>query len=114
MFKRVLVMLLAVAFISLAFSPDTFACHRRRSRAAAYGYSPYRYRGVAADRYYYGGRRDGIGSTGRAILTVAAPAAIGAGAGALLGGKKGAAVGALLGGGGGAAYYLIKHRSRRY
>jgi len=47
------------------------------------------------------------------LLTIGAPAAIGAGLGALFGGGKGAGVGALLGGGGGAAYYLIKHR-RRY
>lgn len=62
------------------------------------------------------GRRDyrgGLGSTGRALLTVGAPAAVGAGIGALLDGKKGAAIGALLGGGGGAAYYLIRNRRRR-
>ncbi|HKG21340.1 MAG TPA: hypothetical protein VKC34_05530, partial [Blastocatellia bacterium] len=56
--------------------------------------------------------RGGLGSTGRALLTIGAPAAVGAGVGALLSGKKGAAVGALLGGGGGAAYYLIKKRDR--
>jgi hypothetical protein len=44
------------------------------------------------------------------ILTIAAPAAIGAGIGALVGGKKGAGVGALFGGGGGALYHLIKRR----
>ena len=43
------------------------------------------------------------------VLTIAAPAAVGAGLGALFGGKKGAGVGALLGGGGG-AFYLLSRR----
>ena len=52
------------------------------------------------------------GSKLRKVLTIAAPAAIGAGLGALFGGKKGAGVGALLGGGGGAVYLLTrKHRN---
>ncbi|HKS40677.1 MAG TPA: hypothetical protein VJX74_08660 [Blastocatellia bacterium] len=76
----------------------------------SYGYSPYRYRSVAGQRYY-GRRRH---STRNLILSIAAPGAVGAGVGALLGGKKGAGVGALLGAGGGAAYYLIKNRNRRY
>jgi hypothetical protein len=46
----------------------------------------------------------------KTALTIAAPAAIGAGVGALAGGKKGAGVGALLGGGGGALYHLLKKR----
>ena len=88
----------------------------RNNTYGSYGYNtynPYRYNGVASDRYYYRGRRNGVGSTGRALLTVGAPAAIGAGVGALLNGKKGAVVGALLGGGGGAAYYLLRNRGRR-
>ena len=76
----------------------------------SYGYSPYRYRSVAGQRYY-GRRRH---STRNLILSIAAPGAVGAGVGALLGGKKGAGVGALLGAGGGAAYYLIRNRNRRY
>ncbi len=61
------------------------------------------------------GRR-GRSSTGRAALSVGAPAAIGAGVGALLGGWKGAGIGALIGGGGGAAVYLLKNRknNRRF
>ncbi|HWC76105.1 MAG TPA: hypothetical protein VG778_01520 [Blastocatellia bacterium] len=47
-------------------------------------------------------------STRNMILRIAAPAAIGAGVGALVGGKKGAGVGALLGGGGGAVYHLSR------
>jgi hypothetical protein len=130
MLKRIAVVVMVAAFIALAVAPEAMACNRRRSRAASfnpyrsgYSYNPYRYRGVASDRYYSnrynsdryygGGRRNGIGNTGRAILTVGAPAAVGAGVGALLDGKRGAAVGALLGGGGGAAYYLIKNRGRR-
>ena len=92
-------------------------------RSVYYGASPYRSTyygssGYRGRRYFdRGGRRfdrdrGGLGSTGRALLTIGAPAAIGAGVGALLSGKKGAAVGALLGGGGGAAYYLIKKRDR--
>ena len=49
-------------------------------------------------------------STRNMILRIAAPAAIGAGIGAIAGGKKGAGAGALIGGGGGALYHLIKHR----
>jgi hypothetical protein len=44
------------------------------------------------------------------ILTIAAPAALGAGIGAIAGGGRGAGAGALIGGGGGALYYLLKHR----
>jgi hypothetical protein len=57
---------------------------------------------------YYGQRRRN--SKLRTALQIAAPAAIGAGVGAMVGGKKGAGVGALLGGGGGAVYALIKNR----
>jgi hypothetical protein len=46
------------------------------------------------------------------VLTIAAPAAIGAGIGAAAGGGKGAAAGALIGGGGGALYQLLKNRNR--
>lgn len=67
--------------------------------------------GVAGDRYY--AQRKSGSSTKDLILTIAAPAAIGAGIGAIAGGKKGAGIGALLGGGGGAAYYLIKNRRKR-
>lgn len=49
-------------------------------------------------------------STRNMILRIAAPAAIGAGIGAIAGGKRGAGAGALIGGGGGALYHLIKHR----
>jgi hypothetical protein len=45
-------------------------------------------------------------------LTIGAPAALAAGIGAMIGGKKGAGIGALLGGGGGAIYELRKHRNR--
>lgn len=76
----------------------------------AYYRSPYRYSGVAGSRYY--ARRRGH-STRNMLLTIGAPAAIGAGLGALFGGGKGAGIGALLGGGGGATYYYVKHR-RRY
>jgi hypothetical protein len=52
------------------------------------------------------------GSKLKTALTIAAPAAIGAGIGAAAGGGKGAAAGALIGGGGGALYHLFKNRNR--
>lgn len=133
MLKRFMVLAMLLAIFSLAVAPETFACHRYRRavayRSAYYGSphyrtayygrpyyrttyyrSPYRYRGVAGARYYNVRRGH---STRNMLLTIGAPAAIGAGLGALFGGGKGAGVGALLGGGGGAAYYLIK-RHRRY
>lgn len=59
---------------------------------------------------YYRGRRN---STRNLVLTVGAPAAIGAGVGAIVGGGKGAGIGALVGGGGGALFYLLNRRGRR-
>jgi hypothetical protein len=128
MFKRIAVMALLLAFVSLAIPSDTFAqnCRGRRfGNRAAYGrtyytspyryqggsyYNPYRYSGVAGNRFYASRRN----STRDTILRIAAPAAVAAGVGALLGGKKGAAVGALFGGGGGAIYHLVRNRNRRY
>ena len=63
---------------------------------------------VAGARYYAAPRRGH--STRDMILTIAAPAAIGAGIGGIARGGKGAGIGALIGGGGGALYHLIKHR----
>jgi len=63
---------------------------------------------VAGATYYARNRRGH--STRNAILTVAAPAALGAGVGAIAGGKRGAGAGALIGGGAGALYYLIKRK----
>jgi hypothetical protein len=76
----------------------------RQTRPAAYRRAAYRNSRPA----YYGQRRRN--SKLRTALQIAAPAAIGAGVGAMIGGKKGAGVGALLGGGGGAVYALIKNR----
>ncbi|HWO00359.1 MAG TPA: hypothetical protein VNS63_13940 [Blastocatellia bacterium] len=118
MLKRTAAIVLSVVFLSLAVAPEALSCDRaRRNRYAPtvgrrYD-APYRYTGVAGERYYNDRSRDGFGSPGRAILTIGAPAAIGAGLGAIVGGKKGAGVGALLGGGGGAAYYLLRHQGRR-
>src|SRR5213594_4281798 len=77
---------------------------------------PYYGRSVGT-RYYgqqYYGNRYGYGqsyyrgrnSTRNLALTIGAPAALGAGIGAIAGGGKGAGIGALVGGGGGALYYL--------
>jgi len=59
---------------------------------------------------YRPARRSRMGSKTRMALRIAAPAAIGAGIGALAGGGKGAGVGALIGGGSGAIYHLWKNR----
>ena len=83
--------------------------------ATRYYGQPY-YGQVAGTRYYgqnYRGYRGSRPSTRNAILTVAGPAAVGAGIGAIAGGGKGAGVGALIGGGGGAIYYLLRNRGRR-
>ena len=130
MSKRIAAIVLAVTFLSLAIAPETLAQGYRRDcnrSVSARSYSSYPYRGVAGQRYYadsyyrggadtryYGQRYYGNRhSTRDAILTVAAPAAVGAGIGAIAGGGKGAGVGALIGGGGGALFYLLKHRGRR-
>jgi hypothetical protein len=65
---------------------------------------------VAGATYYAAGAAPRRGhSTRNMILRIAAPAAIGAGIGAIANGGKGAGIGALLGGGGGALYHLIRH-----
>jgi len=61
----------------------------------------------AARPVYYERKKN---STLKTVLTIAAPAAIGAGVGAAVGGGKGAGAGALIGGGGGALYHLIRNR----
>ena len=130
MLKRLAAIVLAVIFISLAAAPETLAF--TRYRRGGYGrtvatnyYSPNGYRGVASQRYYsqpyynggagsryYGRYRDH--STRNLVLSVVAPAAVGAGIGAIAGGGKGAGIGAAIGGGGGALFYLLKHHGRRY
>jgi hypothetical protein len=74
-------------------------------------YRPGRTRVVYRNRPVYYQARPRKSSKLRTALTIAAPAAIGAGVGALAGGKKGAGVGALIGGGGGALYHLLKNRN---
>jgi hypothetical protein len=78
----------------------------RRARSTHRYYAP-RTR-VAGARYYAAPRRDH--STRNMLLTIAGPAAIGAGIGAIARGGKGAGIGALLGGGGGVLYHLYKNR----
>ena len=131
MLKRIAVLALVVAFISLAAAPETLAqtrCRRDGSgrTVASNYYSPYGYRGVASQRYYsqpyynggagsrYYGRYNRGHSTRNLVLSVVAPAAVGAGIGAIAGGGKGAGIGAAIGGGGGALFYLLKHHGRRY
>ncbi|MEW6213344.1 MAG: hypothetical protein AB1631_33930 [Acidobacteriota bacterium] len=122
MMKKLLSITLIALFVLLVASLPASAHQRCRSRyrsaAVRSYYAPRSYYRSARPYYaprYYRGRKNGLSRKTRAILTIAAPAAIGAGLGALVGGGKGAGVGALLGGGGGAAYYLIKNRrGRRY
>lgn len=140
MSKRIPAIVLAVAFISLALAPETFAQRYRRDcdRSYARSYSSYPYRAVAGQRYYatpyyngvatsryygqsdYGRRYYGRDyyrrdrhSTRNAILSVGVPAAVGAGIGAITAGGKGAGLGALIGGGGGALVYALRNRGRR-
>lgn len=80
----------------------------RRAYYAPRYYSSRRTR-VASARYYAAPRRGH--STRNMILRIAAPAAIGAGIGAIAKGGKGAGIGALIGGGGGALYQLLRHRN---
>ncbi|HMG32816.1 MAG TPA: hypothetical protein VKM94_02670 [Blastocatellia bacterium] len=82
------------------------------SRTSGAGYAPRRAYSaprarVAGVRYVH--ERPRGHSTRNMILRIAAPAAIGAGIGAIAGGGKGAGAGALIGGGAGAIYHLIKH-----
>jgi hypothetical protein len=132
MLKRIAVIALVVAFISLAAAPETLAQTRYRRdgsgrTVASNYYSPYGYRGVASQRYYsqpyyngaagsryYGRYGRNNHSTRNLVLSVVAPAAVGAGIGAIAGGGKGAGIGAAIGGGGGALFYLLKHHGRRY
>ena len=116
--RKTVAAVLTLMFMLAALAPEILGCNRtRRGRytsRAYYGqpyYGPYRTSGVAGDRYYRW--NEGGGSTSRAVLTVAAPAAVGAGVGAIVGGAKGAGIGALLGGGGGAFYYLFRHQNHR-
>jgi hypothetical protein len=136
MSKRIAAIVLAVTFLSLAVAPETLAQRYRRDcnrSVNTRAYSSYPYSGVAGQRYYaepyyrgdvstryygqpsYRSYRDyrGRNSTRNLALTVAGPAAVGAGVGAIVGGGKGAGVGALIGGGGGALYYLLRNRNRR-
>ena len=83
---------------------SSYYSRRYSSRRAYYP----RRSGVAGTRYYAETHRGH--STRNMILTIAGPAAVGAGIGAIAHGGKGAGIGALLGGGGGALYYLVKHR----
>ena len=136
--KRSAAIVSAVIVISLLASSETLAFNRcrrdtaRRTVATTY-YSPYGYRGVAGQRYYsqpyysqgyysqpyysgsryYGSNYRGH-STRNLVLSVVAPAAVGAGIGAIAGGGKGAGIGAAIGGGGGALFYLLRHHGRRY
>lgn len=61
-------------------------------------------------RVVYRERKRRGGSKLKTALTIAAPAAIGAGIGGIAKGGKGAGIGALIGGGGGALYHLLKKR----
>jgi hypothetical protein len=98
MIRKLAALVVIAVIIALAMAPESLACHRRS----------YARRAVAGAAYYaepYRGH-----STRNMVLSIAAPAAIGAGIGALAGGKKAAAAGALIGGGAGAGLYLLTRR----
>lgn len=92
---------------------QTTATTRRTSSVRRAYYAPRYYSSrrtrVASARYYAAPHRGH--STRNMILRIAAPAAIGAGIGAIANGGKGAGIGALIGGGGGALYQLFRHRN---
>jgi hypothetical protein len=67
------------------------------------------YRTIERERPVFVERRRG--SKLKTILTIAAPAAIGAGVGAAFGGGRGAGAGALIGGGGGALWHLLRNKN---
>lgn len=90
-------------------SPQNASSVRRTSSVKRTYYPRLATTRVAGARYYARPRRGH--STRNMILTIAAPAAIGAGIGGIVRGGKGAGIGALIGGGGGALYHLIKHRN---
>jgi uncharacterized protein YcfJ len=110
--KKLAILVLVGALLSLGLAPDILACRRHyrvyRTRPVAYHYAPHA-RVVEVVYYHHHNH-----STRNKILSVLAPAAVGAGIGALAGGGKGAGIGALAGGGAGAAYYVIAHRHHRY
>jgi hypothetical protein len=100
-----------VAFFSVALlTPGAYALSAVSAAAPQQqmSYAAHR-RPVSYSPAFYQ-RRERRTSKTRTALRIAAPAAIGAGIGAMAGGKKGAGVGALLGGGSGAIYHLIKSR----
>jgi|SRR5262249_46620210 len=116
--KKLGIIVIVVALLSLAMAPESLACRRHyrvyRSRAAAYCYVPHA-RVANAAYYNHVSYYHHNHSTRNKVLTVLGPAALGAGIGALAGGGKGAGIGALAGGGAGAAYLLIRHhRHHRY
>jgi len=76
---------------------------------ATYPRTTYRHARARVAGVKYVAERSHGHSTRSMILRIAAPAAIGAGIGAIAGGGKGAGAGALIGGGAGALYHLIKH-----
>ncbi len=68
----------------------------------------YQSRNYYNDDYYYRDRN----TTGKTLRDVGIGAAVGAGGGALLGGKKGALIGAAIGAAGGYVYNRGKNRNR--
>jgi hypothetical protein len=133
--------LVSLTLILMLAAPATFAQGRRRSRlgpkarailtagagaglGAGVGALIRGKRGAATGALLGGGgatalwllknknSRRQLGKYGQPIATIGSGTAIGAGVGALVGGKRGAGIGALLGGGGTTLGYLIAKRNR--
>jgi hypothetical protein len=128
--KGVIVTMLVFGLLMTAAAPAALAQGRNCRRNSNYNTSSYygndynargryyndqdRYsrrqsRDYDYDDYYYRDRRN---STGKTLRDVGIGAAVGAGGGALFGGKKGALIGAAIGAAGGYVYNRGKNRNR--
>ena len=132
MHKGVIVMLLVGGLLLTTAAPAALALDKKRCKDRDYYTTSYNDDGQYRDRDYrrderrYDNRYDSRryddrasydnyynrDTTGRTLRDVGIGAAIGAGGGALIGGRKGALIGAAVGAGGGYLYNRAKNRSR--
>ena len=126
--KGVIVTLLVFGSLMTMAAPSALAQDRYCRRGSSYNTSYYDNNRYYNDRYYRDNyRRDRAyrdsnyyddyyyrdrDTTGRTLRDVGIGAAVGAGGGALLGGRKGALIGAAIGAAGGYVYNRGKNRNR--